>query len=603
VINNRTSSSLKLQHSPTNCACGPPFTFGVEEPRLRFVGRKKELNELKAALSCGTQLLWLVAGPGGMGKSQLMKKFLFDVKNENNCVWLHGENTASLQNSVNSLGKKLEVPNVDRNDGGNSISSQLFAILEIIRSLLNNRTWIFVIDNIDENHCTADTVITTLMQRSNIKTFVTSRLRNVVGGSPVLVEVKQLSDEDAQTFIHDSLPIQQSSERVSELCTTLQNHPLALNQAIDYIKQEQLSSTNENYCISDYLSVFHSQAKSLLNHKGYEENSTVFSTYHVSVNQIGKKHGSFAIGILHRLAYFNPDGVSLPFLIAFLKMSMCWSSRFEDGLALLKTFSLIWIENDVITVHRLVQQITMIVDQSFWSPIQHVRLWFDSYCVARIGWNVDIIEIVNQRLFLWKNHANLFHAVYVNVYGFNHSDTIRQLLELLDILLYTRGLAEAEKFIESELALARQSSSGEKTNVLFIMKFQTRLLKIYLSKGNKREAEELKGALWIRSELDFGKNHRNTFKVKRDVMRAYQYQGRDLEKANEIKQEIEVIQYQKRSHLRKRSHVFLKLRITFYIIIWVLVNITIELVGLGCWSIKYLYDNWNFKIFVDPWGL
>jgi hypothetical protein len=30
----------------------PEFAFGFEEPRQHFVGRKKELNELKAALSC-----------------------------------------------------------------------------------------------------------------------------------------------------------------------------------------------------------------------------------------------------------------------------------------------------------------------------------------------------------------------------------------------------------------------------------------------------------------------------------------------------------------------------------------------------------------------
>jgi hypothetical protein len=551
VINNRTSSSLKLQHSPTNCACGPPFTFGVEEPRLRFVGRKKELNELKAALSCGTQLLWLVAGPGGMGKSQLMKKFLFDVKNENNCVWLHGENTASLQNSVNSLGKKLEVPNVDRNDGGNSISSQLFAILEIIRSLLNNRTWIFVIDNIDENHCTADTVITTLMQRSNIKTFVTSRLRNVVGGSPVLVEVKQLSDEDAQTFIHDSLPIQQSSERVSELCTTLQNHPLALNQAIDYIKQEQLSTTNENYCIADYLAAFHEESESLLNHKGYEENSTVLNTYHVSVKQIRKKHGNFVIAILNRLADLDPDGVSLSVFVKYLKTRLVWFSRFQEGLALLKTFSLIWVENDVITIHRLVQQITMMEeDASFCFFKRQGRLALDRAHFSRIEQNSNSGEISKQRNCLLRNALKHMRSICVQALRYNHSVTIEQLLRIVDNLMHENKSAEAIQFIETELDLARQSSSGDKTPSLFIIKLQTRLFKIHLNQGNDRKVEELKTHLWIMSDLEFGKDNRNTYKMKREVMRAFQIQGEDI-KAKEIEKEIEGIRYKKSSLIYK----------------------------------------------------
>jgi predicted transcriptional regulator len=606
VINNRTSSSLKLQHSPTNCACGPPFTFGVEEPRLRFVGRKKELNELKAALSCGTQLLWLVAGPGGMGKSQLMKKFLFDVKNENNCVWLHGENTASLQNSVNSLGKKLHqhniiqetLPDVAQNSGENSISSQLNPILDSISTLLNERPWIFVIDNIDETYDAAKTVINTLIQRSYIISFVTSRLRNIVGGSyDAIVEVKQLSDEDAQTFIHRSLQCTCSSERVSELCTTLQNHPLALNQAVDYIKEAQ-SWSNEKYCIADYLVAFHTQTKTLLNQKGYGENLTVFNTYQVSVKRIRTKHGGHAIAILHRLAYFDPDGVSLPFVVEFLKKRLFWSSRFEEGLALLNKFSLISIKHNVITVHRLVQQIARIEDQSFWFLIQYFKFGFDRVCFNRIHQNHDSDEIVKQNFSVLQNHAKQLHLVIAQGLGYNHSVTIRNVVLMVDFLLYQKKLEEAEQVIKYEIASARKSSSSENENLLFIMKLETRLLEIHLIKGNEREADELKKDLWIRSECEFGKDNKNTFKVKREVMRAFKILGQDI-KAEEIKKEIEgMIRHRKRNHISKFFKSFKEKSMTT----WIMVSKMWALVGLG-WIIQYSYDNWDFKVSVDPWGL
>jgi hypothetical protein len=575
----------------------PAFAFGFEEPRQHFVGRNQELNELKAALSCDNERLFLVAGPGGMGKSQMMKKFLCNVKNKNNCVWLHGDSNASLQSSVNSLYKKFELPEAAGNNEENLLASRLLAILEHIHGLLNERTWIFVIDNIDETHYAAEFVITTLIQRRRIKIFVTSRLRNIVGGScRILVEVKPLSDTDARTFIHSHLPEEQSREGVSELCTTLQNHPLALNQAVDYIIHEQLSF-NEKYCIADYLVAFHKQAKSLLNHKGYGENLTVFNTYQVSAKRIRTKHGEHAITILHRLAYFDPDGVSLPFFVEFLKKRLFWSSDFEEGLKLLKTFSLIWIKDNLITIHRLVQQIARIEDQSFWFVIQNMKFGFDRVCLNSIHQNLTRDEMVKQNVSLLQNQAKQLHLVIAQGLGYNHSVTIRNFLIITDFLLYQNKLEEAKQVIEYEIASARKSSSGEKKTLLFIMKLQTRLLKIHLRKGNEREADELKKDLWIRSEDEFGKDNKNTFKVKREVMRAFKILGQDI-KANEIEKEIEGIsRYQKRSHISKWFKNCKERSMTTWIMVskmWA----RIILVSI----ILYSYDNWDFKVSVDQWG-
>jgi predicted transcriptional regulator len=608
VVANSTSSVPKLQAPHFDSATKPSFTLGLEEPIHRFVGRNKELTELKSALTCDTEReqLRLAAGPGGMGKSQLMKKFLCDVKNENNCVWLHGESNAHLKNSVHSLFKKLHqhntlhqetLPAVAQNNGEDSISSQLNHILDSISTSLNERPWIFVIDNIDETYDAAKTVINTLIQRSNIKTFVTSRLRNIVGGSyDAIVEVKQLSDEDAQTFIHRSLQCTCSSERVSELCMTLQNHPLALNQAVDYIKEAQ-SWSNEKYCIADYLVAFHTQTKSLLNQKGYGENLTVFNSYQVSVKRIRTKHGGHAIAILHRLAYFDPDGVSLPFVVEFLKRRMFWSSRFEEGLALLNKFSLIWIKDNLITVHRLVQQIARIEDQSFWFLIQNMKFNLDRVCFNRIDQNHFSDEIVKQNFSLLQNQAKQLHLVVAQGLGYNHSVTIRNFLRIEFFLLCQNKLEEAEQVIEYEIASARKSSSGEKKNSLFIMKLQTRLLRIHLIKGNEREADELKKDLWIRSEDEFGKDNKNTFKVKREVMRAFKILGQDI-KANEIEKEIEGIIRYRKSCISKCFKLFKENSM----ITWIMVSKMWALIGLG-WIIQYSYDNWDFKVSVDPWGL
>jgi ABC-type cobalamin/Fe3+-siderophores transport system ATPase subunit len=329
LVSNNTSTLVQLQHPPTDSAHEPSFTFGVEEPRLRFVGRKKELNELTAALKCDTERLWLVTGPGGMGKSQLMKTFVSQVKNENNCVWLHGESVNILSSSVHSLFRRLLA--VDKED--KSCSDSMKGIVEHIRNCPNKRPWIFIIDNVDEQHPEAEKVVSALIRLSNIKVFVTSRLRHIFGGSGEIVEVKPLSDEDAHSYVNESLLRVQSPELVSDLCVTLQNHPLALSQAVDYIKSQQRSSINDNYSIEDYLNTFRSQSSKLLKHKVLDENTTVFHTASISMEIIAKKHGEagkVAISLLRRLAYFDPDGVPRLVFIRFLNektfKSQFWSA-------------------------------------------------------------------------------------------------------------------------------------------------------------------------------------------------------------------------------------------------------------------------------------
>jgi ABC-type cobalamin/Fe3+-siderophores transport system ATPase subunit len=355
VVSINISTSLQLLDAPTNTALPPSFSFGVQEPRLRFVGRNKELDELQAALKWDTERLWLVTGPGGMGKTQLMKYFISQVKNENNCVWLLGESERSLNESIISLSNRLGLSNLYTEC--TTFTQRTQGIADYIRNSSNRQPWIVVIDNVDEKHSDTETVVSALINLSNVRTFVTSRLRHIFGGSCKIVEVRGLTDEEAKSFVNKSLPTNQSSKLELDLCSTLQNHPLALSQAVDYIRSEQLSSINANYSIEDYLSTFSLQSSKLLKHKVLDENTTVFHTCSISMNIIRKKHGKagqVAIFLLRRLAYLDPDGVPRPVLINFLRKRTYKSQTLlEDGLALLKRFSLIWIEGDIITVHRL----------------------------------------------------------------------------------------------------------------------------------------------------------------------------------------------------------------------------------------------------------
>jgi energy-coupling factor transporter ATP-binding protein EcfA2 len=382
----------------------PAFAFGTEEPRLRFVGRKKELNELTAALKCDTERLWVVAGPGGMGKSQLMKQFLSNIKHEHNYVWLLGESVQTLSSSINSLFKRLQL--LDNGREGQSFSEPIQGTVEYIRNCSNKRPWTFVIDNVDENHSAAKTFVTALVKLSNVKIFITSGLRHIVGGSGVIVEVKPLSDEDAQSFVNNSLLPNQRPELVSKLCMTLQNHLLALSQAVDYIRNAQSTSVKGNYSIEEYLNSFRSQSAKLLKHEVLDEHTTVFHTCSISIQVIENKHGragQVAISLLRHLAYVDPDGVPRSVFIRFLsETTLNTQPLFEDGLGLLKSFSLIWIEGEIISVHRLVQNVTKLEIQNLWRPNQYINQLFEASKLVLSNPNFYYEEHFHQIYFIFK---------------------------------------------------------------------------------------------------------------------------------------------------------------------------------------------------------
>jgi hypothetical protein len=499
VVANNVSTLVQFNSPPTNIAFQNLFTFGVEEPINRFVGRKKELTELKAALTCGIERRWLVVGSGGMGKSQLMKKFLFDNRNENNCVWLHGESVPTLSSSVDSLFRKIQ--HQDRDSVNSSITHHIHAIVHYIRTRSNRRPWIFIIDNVDENHSAARTVVTALVRLSNVKTFVTSRLRNIFGGSAVIVEVKPLSVEDAQSYVNKFLPKNRSPELVSQLCVTLQNHPLALSQAVDYIVIEQLFSVNENFSIENYLKALQSQREKLLKHKAYDESTTVFHTCCITMDAIRKKHGRagrIAISLLRRLVYFDPDGVPQSVFNQFLSKSILISQPlFEEGLGLLKSFSLIWIEDKVISVHRLVQRVTKLEIQNLWWPNQYTNQLFKKS--KHFLWDSTKVDpvILHQTRFIFQHIVKNDLKICVgdfDEWNFINFSLVGEIHSALKEKEVPRAVGLIKRCLEI-VRLKRPNMSNDFATSSYIDILETLSRRIENHEGNAREA--LESAMWL----------------------------------------------------------------------------------------------------------
>jgi hypothetical protein len=267
---------------------------------------------------------------------------------------------------------------------------------------------------------------------------------------------------------------------------------------VDYIRNAQSTSVNEDYSIDDYLNTFRSQSSKLLKHEVLDEHTTVCHTVSISMQVIEKNHGKtgqVAISFLRRLVYFDPDGVPVGIFLSFLT-EKTWNSQslFEGGLGLLKSFSLIWIEKEIISVHRLVQHVTHLEIQNMWRPHRYTDQLFEAS-------KLRISEHINDRV--TNHHLYQSYFVFKHIFekelnfhlgdGYPDASTFFHWLSVKDIvfLLEQNEMGKAEYLIKSVITLMKLNTSKQLATTSFLDTLETLLRDMQGLKGNAREAQKL----------------------------------------------------------------------------------------------------------------
>jgi hypothetical protein len=101
-----------------------PIWFKVIESVKSFTGGEKELNELhelvklKRGLTVISQMT-TVSGAGGIGKSELARKYAYIRRNDfnNNVAWMNAETQQSLRESFLMLAEDLKIPTTEEREG------------------------------------------------------------------------------------------------------------------------------------------------------------------------------------------------------------------------------------------------------------------------------------------------------------------------------------------------------------------------------------------------------------------------------------------------------------------------------------------------------
>jgi hypothetical protein len=348
--------------TPCNSTATNKFAWIGFPHETYFVGREDELAELEGYHSSEHIKVAVISGLGGMGKSRLAFKYAKGKKNSTNCVWLRGEDKNTLLHSVNNLAQQLKLPTK------NGTQEQFEEVLSSIRSKINisNQPWLIILDNVDSMHEFIAPMINTLGKEPSVFIIVTSVLRKVASKrrTAVLMELSGFSDKDADEFIYEMLG-NSKAELNRKLCRTLQGLPLAMEQALQcVVDTRDHSLKGKFYGIEEFLDEYNNQksAMEFLDYQLEENEKTIFTTMKMLSDIIlGLEDGEDTYTLLHILSYLDPDGVPRYFLEGLIRVVEDTVESLEKRLTVLKDYSLITVENEEITIHRVVQRIVPLI--------------------------------------------------------------------------------------------------------------------------------------------------------------------------------------------------------------------------------------------------
>lgn len=360
----------------------------------------------------------VLSGMGGIGKTELARHFIetFTFYNTSSCIitWFDGLSNYDLHKSLLQLSKYLGFVDSEQHEL-QSIDGIIINITKNIEQKIRPQhptaKWIVVFDNVFED----DGLTNGLKSLINANAFIliTTRKSGMFAGEAEQICLQSFTIREACTLANVLISVS-NQQAVEQLCATLNYHPLAIQQAISYIKCQQVTSLRgSSYGISSFIKEWSGDSIHILKHelKLSSYNVSVYKMVTGTIEQIEslfKDRGDRAIQLLLILSLVQCEGIRLDVLYHLLndcdKSSLgrildCEDTDLmeiiESELALLKCFSLIELEADIITVVRLVQIV-----------IKNVSPWEDVITILMDGIKIEGISesLINPAVCI------LFHA-------------------------------------------------------------------------------------------------------------------------------------------------------------------------------------------------
>ncbi len=312
--------------------------FQVPRARNRaFSGRESELAAINDAFGDAPGAVVLVGHPG-VGKSQIALEFLYrHCASAALVAWIRAEDQASLDADFTQLAVNLGLT-----EARNADTPQIIA--SVTKWLSDHSRWWLVLDNVES----PEQIATYLPAELRGNLLLTSR-NQTWDRFAASVPITPFAEHEAVQFVLDRTG-QDDEEAARELAQTLGFLPLALEEASAYV-------TATGRTLARYLDLFSEHHDELMGRSRPPADypASLRTTLEMALGKVEEIEPE-SVGFLDALSYLAPDDIPLSFL-AKLRVSGREPTELElDGyVSALRKYSLIGVQPDSISVHRLTQ--------------------------------------------------------------------------------------------------------------------------------------------------------------------------------------------------------------------------------------------------------
>ena len=324
--------------------------FRVRDQNVNFTGREEILAALHDNLNTGrnTVLTQTITGLGGVGKTQIAVTYAHRYAGEYDLLWwVRAEEPAALTADYLELANRLNLPV--------KAKAEQTVIVNAVNYWLKNtpRRWLLIFDNAGQ----PDQLAGLLPTGRNGQVLITSRDPGWQGLGHVLPIAPFPPDEARQFLLRRAGTHSEDETAADRMAKLLGYLPLALEQAGALIAERGMS-------FDAYTRLYQEQRQELWKREKPPADyaATVTTTWELNFQQI--RQSPTAAAMLNLCTFLAPDDIPLSIVLdgaAFLPGPLATAAasplELDDAVTALYHYSLIGRQGDVLSIHRLVQDV------------------------------------------------------------------------------------------------------------------------------------------------------------------------------------------------------------------------------------------------------
>lgn len=297
---------------------------------------KDQLNQKQFGIITQT-----ISGLGGVGKTQLATEYAYQAAERGEYAkicWIPCETIDAINSTYKEIAGHLLI-----DTKGIELNKLQTLVHERLASIYQNSKLLFILDNVPD-YTEINPYLTKLHNELSPFTFVhvliTSRSQ-YWPENPLILDV--FNKNEAQEFVKKYLPNEDLTS-INKLTSMLHFQPLALSQAVSYIKRH----TNIDY----YLKLYTTKQQEFLNLFPDDKNlyhESLWKTWNISLEKLSNQ----AKELLFISAYLDPDEISLDLFTNFSIETL------DQIIGELRKYSFIYLinNNKAFKIHRLLQEV------------------------------------------------------------------------------------------------------------------------------------------------------------------------------------------------------------------------------------------------------